>query len=418
MPLLRTLLDFRKLRKNQWMELEDLKRIQNGKLRAIVKYSYENVEFYHQRMKALGLKPDDIRTADDLRKLPLTTRSDIQQNFPSKITSTSLKNVRLEKHTTSGSTGIPVTVLSDARAEAYRAGLFARPFFECGLRMRDKMIRITTILQNRHWYERFGFMSKTALHPVSSPESALGILEKLRPDAIFGYSSYVWQLANEISKTNRHLDPMLVFTTADMIGKKMRNLVRSVFGEKVFDLYGCVEVERVAWECPEHEGYHMDIDSQVVEFVDINEPVAPDERGRILLTCLYNYAMPLIRYDVGDVGRPTAEMCSCGRGLPMMRNIEGRVNDFLIRPDGSIITPLALGLDDIPGISQYRIVQKTRDEVLVELVPDGTNPEGTVQKSRAYLEKIVGEDMTVDIAIVEEIPREKSGKIRVITSLV
>lgn len=418
--LLHTLLNLRELRKNQWKKPEELEEIQNRKLRAIVKYSYENVEFYHRRLDVLGLKPDDIKTTDDLRKLPITTRSDIQKNSPTGFTARSLHTVRFEKHTSSGSTGIPITVLSDARAEAYRAALFARSFFECGLHIRDKMIRITSTPQPKpKWHEGFGFMRRIILDPKDSVESGLRMLEKDKPDAIFGQSSYIWQLANEISKTNKHPDPMLVFTTADIISKKMRNLVREVFGDKVFDFYGCVEVERVAWECPEHEAYHMDIDSQVIEFVDVNEPVAPGERGQILLTCLYNYAMPLIRYDVGDFGKPTAEICSCGRGLPMMSDLEGRVNDFVKRPDGSMISPMTLlYIDEIPGISQFLIVQKRRDKLSVELVLDGTNPEETVQKSRAYLKEVVGEDMTVDIAIVKEIPRERSGKMRVVKSLV
>jgi phenylacetate-CoA ligase len=402
------------------MKLEELRRIQNRKLRAVIKYAYENVEFYHRIFDGLRLKPDDIRTVADLLKLPVTTRSDIQKNFPAKIASRGISVNQCRKHVSSGSTGIPVTVLSDARTEAYRAALFARPFFECGLRLRHKMVRITATPQPKpKWYEHLGFMSKTVLNPTEPVEVGLTLLERFKPDTIFGQSSYLWQLAKKISETHAQTNSMLVFTTADFITKKMRDLVRSVLGTKVFDFYGCVEVERVSWECPEHVGYHMDIDSQVIEFVDGNEHVAPNERGQILLTCLYNYAMPLIRYDVGDIGRPMADECSCGRGLPMMRNIEGRVNDLIKRPDGSIISPMSLlYIDEIPGIVQFRIIQKRRDQVTVELVLNRDKPQEAILRAKVFVKRIVREGMEVEIIPVSEIPQEKSGKIRVIKSLV
>src|SRR5512136_1476465 len=115
LSMLRILTHYAELRRNQWLKLEELREIQNRKLRALIKYSYENVEFYHKRMKALGLGPNDVRTVDDLRKLPITTRSDIQKNSPAAIISRRMKNARLQKHTTSGSTCAPITVLSDSK---------------------------------------------------------------------------------------------------------------------------------------------------------------------------------------------------------------------------------------------------------------------------------------------------------------
>lgn len=417
---LRTLWNLYRLRKNQWLRTPELQKLQKKKLRAIIKHAYENVEFYHKKFDAHGLKPDDIRTVNDLQKLPITRRSDIRKFFPEGFVASNVSFEKCQKHTTSGSMGIPVTVICDKKCEDFRAALFGRPFLECGLKYRDKMVRITDMENwTRHWYELFGIMRKVCICPTTPVKNKIPMLEQYNPDAIYGHSSYIFILAKEIQETDvKTISPRIVIGTSELLSKKMRNLIESTFQVKMFDFYGSIEVERLAWECEEHMGYHMDIDAQVLEFVKNGENVSSGEWGKVIVTCLYNYAMPLIRYEIGDIGVTTDERCSCGRGLPLMKSVEGRANNFFIRPDGLLISPMAIiiEMDYILEIAQFRTIQEKKDKVVVEVVKGKGFSEKTIHEVQKRIGKIMGEGVSIEPVVVEHIPRGRSGKIQVVSS--
>jgi len=422
--------DFRKflllfqLRRNAWRKTEDLLKIQEKKLREIVKHAYENVEFYHKKFDSLGLKPDDVQTVKDLKKLPTVTKQEIQDSYPAETVAKGFTVEKLKKYTTSGSTGMPLTVAFDGEAEDFRAAVFGRPFFECGLGLRDKMMVVGDV---RHfpnsttWYQKMGFLKRAYLSATVPVENNIPLITRYDPDAIFAYSSYILLLAHAVKKLGvREVMPDLVFGTAEIMTKETRNIVKSVFSTEILDLYGCVETERLAWECREHVGYHMDIDSTVIEFVKDGEEVAPGESGQIVLTCLYNKAMPLIRYAVGDVGTPTEEKCPCGRGLPLMKNIVGRTDDLVLGFDGRIIVPqnFANIMRNIPGIAQFRVIQENENLIIVQLVKGKNFSEVTIQRVIRDVKEVVGSDVTVEPTIVDEIEKDHSGKIRAVVSKV
>ncbi len=419
---LRFLWYLRELRKNQWWTRSEIEKVQRKKLTAILKHAYENVEFYHRKFRAEGIKPDDIKTVKDLKKLPRTTRFDVQRNLP-KLVSRGVSISKCRKYTSSGSTGTPVTVLSHGKTESYRAALFMRPFFENGLKMKDKMVRISASPPTEEkWYEKLGLMRKVCLHPNEPIKSAVKLLMKYNPEAVYGHPSYIYLLAKEIAETkNDRINPRLIFTTAELLTFKSRSFIESVFGLKTFDFYGCVEVERIAWECKKHVGYHMDIDSQVIEIVSDHDEqqISPGERGEIILTCLYNYTMPLIRYEVGDTGIPIDDECPCGRGLPLMKSIEGRVDKFIELPSGRLVPPTSfLDIDEVPGIGQFQVIQQKKDRIVVKLVAGIGFLKTTPLQVQGLVERIVGDEAHVDIKLVDRIPREKSGKITVVKSFV
>ena len=413
-----------KLRRNAWRKTEDLLKIQEKKLRAIVRHAYENVEFYHKKFDSLGIKPDDVQSVKDLKKLPMVTKQEIQDGYPAEIVAKGFNIEKLKKYTTSGSTGMPLTVVLDGEADDFRAAVFGRPFFECGLGLRDKMMFIGDVRHfpsNTTWYQKMGFLKRAYLSASVPVENNLTLITRHKPDAVYGYSSYILLLAHAVKKLGiREVMPDLVFGTAEIMTKETRDVVKSVFNTEIFDLYGCVETERLAWECREHVGYHMDIDSTVIEFVKDGEEVAPGESGQIVLTCLYNKAMPLIRYAVGDVGTPTEEKCPCGRGLPLMRNIVGRTDDLVLGSDGRIIVPehFANIMRDIPGIGQFRVIQENENLIIVQLVKGKNFSEVTIQRVIRDVKEVVGNDVTVEPTIVDEIEKDRSGKIRAIISKV
>jgi len=419
----RKLLYLRELRKNARLKGEQLAKIQEKKLRMIIKHSYENVEYYHRKMDSLSLKPEDIKNASDLKKLPPVSKEEVRKNSAEGMIARNINVAKCKKYSTSGSTGIPLTVLVDPEANDYRAALFGRAFLECGLRLMDRMMMVGDArhfhAKERYWFQKLGILRRKYFSAADSVEQQLPGIIHYNPDAIFAYSSYLFLLAKAIQREAiKGFHPRLVFSTAEVLGDEERTFINSVFGTETFDLYGCVETERLAWECEEHDQYHMDIDSAVIEFVKENEDVSPGEEGKMLVTCLYNHAMPLIRYDLGDIGIPSNETCPCGRGLPLMKRILGRKDDFIICPNGNTVysIPIRHAIRSVPGIAQYRVVQQTERKLNVFIVQEDEISDVAVERMIDELRKVVGEEMTILPVFVDKIEKETSGKIRAVLS--
>ena len=395
--------------------------MQEKKLRALIKHAYGNVEFYHKKFDTVKLKPDDIKSIDDLQELPITTKNEIQQSLREKMMARGFSIEKCKIFKTSGSTGKPLAVAFDKKADDLRAASFVRPFFENGVGFMDRIAQVgnpRTIPKKKKWYQHLGLNDRLYIPATENPERCISALAKYNPKVIYGYSSWIYLLARAIKEIgNRSISPSFVFGTAVVLTEEYRYLINSVFNTKMFDLYGCVEVERIAWECNEHIGYHMDIDNLVVEFLDGTEPVASGERGRIVLTCLYNYAMPIIRYDIGDLGIPIDEKCPCGRGFPLMKKIMGRADDIVVGQNGEFIAPenFANIMRTIPGIAQYQIVQETTEKILVRLVPAKDSSNITKQLIEEEIRNLLG-SVQIDITVVREIPKDNSGKIRAVIS--
>jgi len=399
------------------------------KFKAILKHAYENVSFYHKKFRKAGIKPDDIKSFSDLYKVPFTTKSEIQASPFEDIVARNVNIGRCVKTTTSGSTGIPLTVVSDEIAEDFGFAVWARATFENGLRpLRDRMaiIRHPRFQDGRDLIGMLGVNRRIRISVFDNVERQLRILEDFKPDVIKGYSSSMAILANFCKKKVVGVKPRLVFTGADLLTRKNRELISSAFECEVFDYYGCIEFNQLAWECNEHMGYHINIENVVLEFIKDGEAVAPLEQGEIVCTGLVNYAMPLIRYRLGDVGIPLNEQCSCGRTLPLMKMIEGRIDDFLTTLDGRVISGQIFS-ENYPfenwekeGIKHFRVIQEKRDKLTIKLAvrEDVFNPVPVLEKASRKLKELFGEGMNIEFQIVDEIEKDPSGKIRIAISRV
>lgn len=414
-----------KLRKNQWLKPVELQKIQQRRLRAILSHAYDKVEFYHRRFKDAGVKPNDIKSVEDLPKIPVTTKSDIREAFRTrKILDRNVDLSKCHLAETAGTSGEPLTIVYDEKAEDFEKAVAVRCFKEIGVGFRDKWAIITSpgrALVRKEWYQRLSFLSPTFLSVFDSPAHYLSILRNVKPDVIGGPSYSLLLLAKAVRENKEYdIRPKVIYGTSEPLSDRVRRFVNSTFGVEMFDLFGCVEVGRTAWECKEHRDYHIDVDAVVMEVVDGNEQVATGENGRILYTSLYNYAMPLIRYDVHDMCTLTDDSCPCGRGLPLMKDIVGRTDDLIVAPDGRILPPgvWSITMRAIPGILQYRIVQETKRKFVVELLGDSDFSPSTPIQVQNELAKLLGEDSEVEVKLVKEIPKDKAGKLRSIISKV
>jgi phenylacetate-CoA ligase len=413
------------LKRNVRMDPTKLEKLQQKKLRIMIKYAYDNVPFYHKLFDTNQIRPEDINTPSDLKKIPIVTRKTIQENTDS-VFSTKIDITKCAKKKTSGSSGIPLIVTEDKRTSTNKALVSLRQFLECGGRFRDKQIQLrepgaSSLPENskKSFYESLGFLRTEWIKTGDIFDELIPFLKSYRPDVLIGYPGFLQLLAE---KSNGAVHSRIIFTTGEILSNHCRQLLNSTFEAKVIDSYGCAETGDIAWECPEeHQGYHMNTDSVLVEFIRDGENVAAGEDGEVVLTSLFNTAMPFIRYKVGDIGVPSDEQCSCGRTLPLMRLLKGRSDDFIILPSGKKLSPLGMvNIQDFVGIgvSEMMIIQKNQKLIEVLLKMQLEHDEDRVKKCVAQLQEIVGTDVEVKPRFVAEIPRNRSGKFRRVISRV
>jgi phenylacetate-CoA ligase len=391
--------------------------------RKILKYAYENVAFYHRRFNAAKIKPEDVQSIEDMQRLPILAKKDVQRNFDSLVS----RNVRMEmckKETTSGTTGTPLTFIAEKRASGIMSANKLRHQVENGSRLfRDKYVLLLPArgFSRKRTYlggflARLGFLRRRLMDAQEPVEDVMEKLISFGPDVIDSLPSFFLLLAKEMEKRGEVIHPRHIFGSGELLDTVSRRFINSAFNVDMLDVYGCTEAGNIAWECSEHAGYHTNIDLVVTEFVKDEEHVTMGEAGKIILTPLWNYAMPLIRYEIGDVGRPSSERCPCGRGLPLMEVIEGRYEDFIVLPSGRMISPYVTSryFENVEGIDEYRIIQQARSNFIIQLVlREGRNNDIFLRLEDTF-KKELGEDLTISIEAVDSIP--KNGKLRHVVS--
>lgn len=418
--------NLRALRRNTWLPTSELERMQLKALRKILKYAYENVAFYHRRFNAAKIKPKDIQSIEDMLRLPILTKRDVQRNFDSLVS----RNVRMEmckKETTSGTTGTPLNIIAEKTASSITSANKLRHQVENGSRLlRDKYVLLLPVKGLARAYAKRtylgGFLTRLGLlrrRLMDAQEPVEDIMEKLvhfGPDVIDSMPSFFLLLMKEMEKGGQDIRPRRIFSSGELLDARSRAFINSAFKVDVIDVYGCTEAGNIAWECSEHIGYHTNIDLIVPEFVKDDAHVAVGEAGKIVLTPLWNFAMPLIRYDIGDVGRQSSERCPCGRGLPLMEVIEGRYEDFIVLPSGRMISPYVTSryFENVEGIDEYKIIQQARNKIHIQLVLREKHNEDIFLRLEDTFKKELGEDLTISIGAVDSLP--KNGKFRHVVS--
>jgi phenylacetate-CoA ligase len=418
----RVLTLFFALRRAISIEPSELAKLQLKRLKALIRHAQDNVPFYHRLFKMHKIQPTRINSLDDLRRIPIVSRKELQSNLVTAL-SKQANLARCIRHKTSGSSGIPLPVFTDLSAQEFRTAVSLRQFLECGGRLRDKQVQLRGMgassmgaASGKPIFEYMGILRTEWLTLARIVNHTLDFLKAYQPDVMVGYPS-LFQLLAETGKTQ--LNPRLLFSTGELLSSHCRALVESAFNAKMIDSYGCTEVGDIAWECPDTGLSHINADSVLVEFVRDGEPVAPGEEGEIVLTSLINSAMPFIRYNIGDIGISSDETCPCGRQLPLMELLKGRADDFITLPDGTKLSPLGiLNMENFPEVKEYKVIQERRNLVQIWLRMEHNYASASVTQCMAALSHVLGDDVEIQPRIVKEIPRDSSGKLRRIISKV
>jgi phenylacetate-CoA ligase len=421
---------YRWMQKTQWYAPQQLQELQNNKLRALIKHAYENVPYYRRIFDQRGLTVNDIQTINDLPKLPVLTKTDIQKNFHD-IVATNLYKWKPVLSATGGSTGEPLRyyITKDA-ASINWAGMF-RGWGWAGYRLGDKRINVggsSMVSKNQNIQKTIRLFAER-----TSQISTLNVSERRldsytrkilrnKPKYIYGYTSSIYMIAEYI--INQGINAILlkgIFTTSEMLTPYFRNTIEKAFNCKILDCYGCYDGGPQALECPSHEGYHLSAEKAIMEFLDEEgNAVHFGQPGEIVVTDLHNYAMPFIRYKVGDIGVPAKEMCSCGRGLPLMKSLEGRKLDFIALPNGSKVRGSDLidlfyklgreQIKELPTISKFQIVQNRMDELVVRIIQKAPPSDSETEYIKAELLKVLFYPVDIKLEFVERIDDFPNGK--------
>lgn len=417
---------YEELKKSQWLSLSQIKKLQEVKLRKLIHHSYHHVAYYREMLDKLGIKPSDIRKIEDLQKLPLLDKKTIRQNLYFDLMSDNHDKKKILRITTSGSTGEPFVCYADKYQLEKRWGSTQRSMEWTGYRFGDR--------QTRFWHQTIGmariqiikerfdaWFNRRLFIPVFEMSDKnikyyLKKVQRFKPVLIDGYAEAFNFLAHYVKNHKlKGFHPKAILSSAQVLPDHSRKIIEEEFGCGVFDKYGSREFSGIAYECESHDGHHIVAESYIVEILKDGVPAKPGEMGEVVITDLDNYCMPFIRYRIGDlaVAMDNTIPCSCGRGLPKIGKIGGRVQSIIFGANNNYIPSSLFGhffKDYDYLINQYQVVQEELGKIILKIVKATSFDENEFQKLLAELRHFLGSDITIDIKFVDNIPMVRTGK--------
>lgn len=413
---------WRALERSQYLPAEALRQRQEDQLRLITERACRDTDFYARRFAEAGLG-SGLRTIDDLRKLPVLTKREIRAHAGDML-SRRFTRPSLMEFRTGGSTGVPLVLLISEEISHQRNAAARRSDLWTGWRVGEGVgavwgnPKLPETIKDRLRAELLNpviYLDTMALSPDSVRTFARQ-WRRERPTLLFGHAHSLYLLARTVAQLGiDDIRPKAILATSMMLLPHERRFIEETFGLRVFDRYGCEEVGLIGCECERHDGLHINVDHLIVEFLRADStPAAPGETAFVVVTDLINDVMPLIRYRVEDVSSAMTGACGCGRGLPLMNRVAGRVADFLVRTDGVRVAGISLienTLTKIPGIEQMQIVQEEMQRIVLKVVPEPAAPSHAGPELQRYFESTFP-GATIEVETVGAIPREPNGKYR------
>lgn len=413
---------YRWLSKVQWLPSQEIDEMKNERLRRLIKHAYENVQYYRKVFDERGLKPSDIQCKEDLKLLPIIRKDDIRKNLKLFMAKNYHKYGPFVNYT-GGTTGKPLRFLGDKISSTVHNACVWRYRNWAGYNYGDKIIimRYKTFESS---YRRIPLDMKgntlylSAFHlRRENVYDYLNIIQKFNPKAIWAFPSTLYLISRYIQKRNvkLNIDLKAIFTSSETLFKHFRESIENAFQCKIYDWYGSNEDVVTAAECP-NGNYHI-TEEGILEIVDFKgEECAIGQKGKVVGTSLWNYAMPFIRYELGDIASITTEKCTCGRGLPLLKTIEGRIDDIIITKDKRLIGRLDEAFHYSYGIKESQIIQPEVGRIIVKIVKDENFSDKDIQILDYELRRRLGTDMNIEYEFVDEIPRTRSGKFKFVIS--
>lgn len=403
---------FYKLRRNQKLSEQRLDVLRNKKLADIIRHAYDNVPYYKILFDTVGITPDDIQTVDDLHLIPISSKDDLlKAGYNNLIAQNIDRSSLLHLHTT-GSTGEPFSVYMSPGERQLRRLVDFRSLTAAGFSPRERLAVLgPKIPFKKAIYHNFGIFNTDVIQPSLHIDEQLKALRSIKPTWLWSYPTLLNALSHHTDyRIDEYCQPKVIVTSAEVFQPNLTTSLSSQFDYEHFNFYGAIETGRIAWECPEHNGLHVNSDHVVLEVVSVDKYQISEEQvyGETVITTLNSYAMPFIRYRLGDLCSYINETCSCGCVFPLITAPIGRTRDMIKLPSGSARTPNGIShiMRDLENIRQYQIVQHRIDHLVVNLVVhenvSGSFIETLKQKILAFL----AEPVKIEIMIVDAIDQQ------------
>lgn len=419
----------KQMEQSQWWDTTRLHEYQLTRLRDFLVTVQKHVPYYRQLFANIGFDARKIQTLTELESLPLLNKSIIRTHTEA------LKSEHaqhLARFNTGGSSGEPLVFFIGKQRVSHDIAAKWRATRWWGVDIGDpEMViwgsPIELSAQDRVRVIRDAIL-RTQLLPAfemsaQKLDQFLVQIRAMRPKMLFGYPSALSHIARHAIETGQKMDDLgirVAFVTSERLYDDQRQQISEAFNCPVANGYGGRDAGFIAHECP-HGGMHITADDIIVEIIDAQgRSLPPGQAGEIVVTHLATSDFPFIRYQTGDIGMLDDAKCSCGRGLPLMKEIQGRSTDFVVAQDGTVLHGLALIyiLRDLPHIEAFKIVQENINLTTVWIVSKaGLDPVLTASIEQAFRARL-GQSVKIDIKQVEQIPAEKSGKFRYVISKV
>lgn len=417
----------RSLERSQWWSRDAIEGHRITLLKELLADAAMHVPYYQKVMAEREIHSKSVTSLSDLALLPFLDKPTIRANVDS-LRSDQARS--LKRSSTSGSTGEPLVfylgkerithdVAAKWRATRWwgvdigdpEAVVWGSPI-ELGAQDRMRGLR-DRVLRSR-------LLPAFEMSP-GKIDQFLDRIRAMRPRMVFGYPSSIAFIARHAQARNCRLDDLgvkVVFVTAEELYDDQRQAIEAAFGCKVANGYGGRDAGFIAHECPSG-GMHVTAEHIIVEIVDsAGTPTPTGIPGEIVITHLASRSFPFIRYRTGDVGTLGAEPCACGRGLPVLKDVQGRSSDFIVARDGTTMHAAALRyvLRDLPGIDQFKVIQESLDLTRVLIVPNADFQAALIPQIQAGFKARLGQDVDIRVDLSAALPPEKSGKFRHVLS--
>jgi len=417
----------RALEASQWWPSERLADYRLQRLRDLLQQVGARVPYYRRLFAEYGFDPARVTAITDLQRLPFLTKADIRAH----VDDLKAEDARdLARCNTGGSSGEPLIFWLGRERVSHDVAAKWRATRWWGVDIGDPEIvmwgsPIELGAQDRIRLLRDRLM-RTRLLPAfemsaRKVEEYIDEIRRLRPRMLFGYPSAFAHIARHARERGIRLDGLgirVAFVTSERLYADQRELIQAVFGCPVANGYGGRDAGFIAHECPQG-GMHITAEDIIVETVTpAGEPTPPGTAGEVVVTHLATGDFPFIRYRTGDVAVLGSRDCACGRGLPLLEEIQGRTTDFIVAHDGTVMHGLALiyVVRDLAGVRAFKIVQESLELTRVLLETDADFAPAAVEEIVAAFRQRLGSPVEIRVERVERIPPERSGKYRYVVS--
>lgn len=420
---------WREFERNQWLAPEELQHRQETRLRTIIDRAYETVPYYRKLFDTTRLKPADIQTVDDLKKLPVLSRAAAREAGDALHASCSRGLHPVEYHS-SGTSGTPFAMLHDKHANALEFAYYWRHWRWAGYRLGDSFADLGSFYFLTHqsdathaWQPHLRRLNLSS-HQVSSSNASVMAreLERHGCKVLKGVASTAYHFALSMREAGIRPWPLrAVISTGEMLPPHQRALIEEVFGCLVFDSYGHMERTVAVSQC-EKGGRHVNSDYGVLEFTNIR----PSPDGTTLLaegigTGLHNRVMPFIRYETGDTFELFREpqSCPCGRTFPLVKAIHGRQEECVVTPEGRFLTSLFMLPEFVAGLHETQFVQEQADSLVIRVVAGSAFDAAQEERLKSFTQRLTGPSMRVRVARCrrDDLIRAGSGKFHTVIPL-